>query len=71
VQVSANDGGIDISIDDNGSGYPFAGAFSLDELDLLRIGPGTVKRRVRALNGEMTVESSPGRGSSLRLRIPQ
>jgi len=60
---------VELSVDDDGSGFPFAGAFSLDELEQLRIGPGSIKRRVRALNGELRVESKAGRGASLRVRV--
>jgi signal transduction histidine kinase len=71
IEVSSGNSSVDLAIDDNGGGFPFAGAFNLEELDLLRVGPGTIKRRVRALNGDLTVESTPGRGASLRIHIPQ
>jgi signal transduction histidine kinase len=29
-----------------------------------------VKRRVRSLGGELVVESRPGQGASLKIRIP-
>jgi signal transduction histidine kinase len=71
VQVAAGKGFIEIVVDDNGQGFPFAGAFNLEEMDLLRVGPGSIKRRIRAIGGELTVESTPARGSTLRMRIPQ
>jgi len=37
---------------------------------LLRLGPASLKRRARALNSEMTLESRPGRGAGIKLRIP-
>ena len=63
-------GGIEISIDDDGSGFPFSGAFSLEELEALHLGPVSIKRRVGELGGDLTVESRPGRGASLRIRVP-
>ncbi len=71
VAVERSNGWLQISIDDNGAGFPFGGGFSLDELELLRLGPASIKRRVRTLNGELNVDSSPGHGASLRIRIPQ
>jgi signal transduction histidine kinase len=70
VAVAKSGGGIEITIDDDGCGFPFSGAFSLRELDLLRLGPLSVKRRVHDLGGDLTVESWPGRGASLRARLP-
>lgn len=62
--------GLEISIDDNGHGFPFAGAYSLEELELLRLGPASLKRRARSLNAELMLESRPGRGAGLKFRVP-
>ena len=61
---------LELSVDDNGSGFHFSGVYTLDELELLRLGPASFKRRARALNAEMTLESRPGRGAGLKLRVP-
>jgi len=61
---------IEVSVDDDGSGFPFSGSFSLDELDLLRLGPQSIKRRVRSLGGDLVIESRPGHGASLKIRVP-
>ena len=61
---------LEVSLDDNGQGFLFSGVYSLDELELLRLGPASLKRRARALNSEMTLESRPGRGAGIKLRIP-
>jgi two-component system NarL family sensor kinase len=61
---------LEISIDDNGAGFPFSGAYSLDELDLLRLGPVSLKRRARAVGADLSIESRPGRGAGLKLKIP-
>jgi signal transduction histidine kinase len=70
VSLEKTDKGLDISIEDNGHGFPFAGNYSLEELDLLRLGPASLKRRARSLNAELFLESRPGRGAGLRFRIP-
>ncbi|MBM3775261.1 MAG: hypothetical protein FJW37_08865 [Acidobacteria bacterium] len=70
VALEKNGRTLDLSIDDNGVGFDFSGAYTLDELELLRLGPASVKRRARSLNAEMLLESWPGRGSGLKLKIP-
>ena len=71
VAVVANktENGLEIAIEDNGHGFPFSGTYSLDELDLLRLGPVSIKRRVRTLGGELQLESKPGQGAGLRIRL--
>lgn len=61
---------LEIVIEDDGAGFPFSGTFGLDELELLRLGPMSIKRRVRSLGGDLVLQSRPGRGSGLRVRIP-
>jgi signal transduction histidine kinase len=70
VSLEKSDKGIEISIDDNGHGFPFAGNYTLEELELLRLGPASLKRRARSLNAELALESRPGRGAGLKFRIP-
>jgi len=71
VTVSGDGASLHIEASDNGKGFPFRGAYKLDELDLMKIGPHTIKRRVRDLNGSLMVESRPGEGSRLVIRIPR
>jgi signal transduction histidine kinase len=61
---------LEVGVDDNGVGFQFSGSFSLDELDLLRLGPISLKRRARSLGAEMMLESRPGRGAGIKLRVP-
>ena len=70
LSVGMHDHRIEIKAEDNGSGFPFSGAFTLDELELLRLGPVSIKRRVRMLGGELQLESKPGQGASMQIRIP-
>jgi signal transduction histidine kinase len=70
VAMEKTDRGLEISVDDNGHGFNFAGTYSLEELELLRLGPASLKRRARSLNADLTVESRPGRGAGLKFRIP-
>jgi signal transduction histidine kinase len=70
VAMEKTERGLEISVDDNGHGFSFAGTYSLDELELLRLGPASLKRRARSLSAEMLLESRPGRGAGLKFRIP-
>ena len=62
VAMEKTDRGLEISVDDNGHGFNFAGTYSLEELELLRLGPASLKRRARSLNADMLLESRPGAG---------
>ena len=70
VAVDKENGFFELSVEDDGTGFAFAGIYTLEELELLRLGPVSIRRRVRGLNGEMLLDSQPGRGSSVRIRIP-
>lgn len=70
VSMEKTDRGLEISVDDNGHGFSFAGTYTLEELELLRLGPASLKRRARSLNAELQLESRPGRGAGLKFRIP-
>lgn len=61
---------IEIVVEDKGNGFPFAGAFTLDELDALHTGPISIKRRIRMLGGDLRIESRPGDGAKLTIRVP-
>src|SRR5207248_11493389 len=43
VSIHRADRGLDIVIEDNGHGFPFSGRYTLDELELLRLGPTSIK----------------------------
>ncbi len=70
VNMETTDRGLEISVDDNGHGFAFAGTYNLEELEMLRLGPASLKRRARALNAELQLESRPGRGAGIKVRIP-
>lgn len=70
VSLDRQDGAIILRIEDDGTGFPFSGRFSLEELELLRLGPWSIMRRVRALDGTITVDSHPARGAELEIRLP-
>jgi signal transduction histidine kinase len=70
VGMERNSKTLEISVDDNGRGFQFSGNYSLEELELLRLGPLSLKRRARALNADLLLDSRPGRGAGLKMSIP-
>ena len=70
LRFAAHNGRWRLVVDDDGRGFPFAGRFDLAQLDSERKGPLVIKERVRSLGGEITVESTPGRGSRLEITLP-
>ena len=70
VSVSRDVDFFHVSIQDDGAGFPFSGTYSLDELELLRLGPLSIRQRVRNVHGGLVLESYPGKGSHLKIRVP-
>jgi signal transduction histidine kinase len=70
VGVGKDDNVFELSIEDDGRGFPFSGTYTLEELDLLKRGPVTIRDRVRRMEGEMLLDSEPGRRTLLKIRIP-
>ena len=70
VTIEKTDRGLEISVDDNGHGFNFAGTYTLEELEMLRLGPASLKRRARSLNADLQLDSHPGHGTGLKFRIP-
>ena len=70
VKLWQNDSRVILVVDDNGEGFSFAGRFTGDELDRLRLGPISIKERTRSMGGVLTVESTPGHGSRVTVEVP-
>jgi signal transduction histidine kinase len=70
VAIEKTDRGLEISVDDNGHGFGFAGTYTLEELEMLKLGPASLKRRARSLGADLVLESRPGRGAGIKVRIP-
>jgi signal transduction histidine kinase len=71
VRLSSDDGMWKVTIEDDGSGFPFSGRLSLEQLENQGKGPVVIKERVHLIAGELTIESNPGLGSRLEISIPQ
>ena len=61
----------ELVVDDDGQGFPFSGLLTLDQLDHTRRGPVVIKERVRAIGGQLTIDSDPEQGARLTVTIPR
>ena len=71
VQLLETDGTWELIIEDDGEGFPFAGRVSQPELDSSGRAPSIIRERVRLIHGELTIESKPGHGARIEVRVPQ
>ena len=71
VRLTSESGCWKVVVDDDGKGFDFSGHLNQQELDSGRKGPLIIKERVRAIGGQLTVESAPGFGARLEITVPQ
>lgn len=60
-----------LTVEDDGKGFPFAGRYNQEQMEEVGKGPMIIKERVRLIAGELTVESNPGRGTRLEITVPR
>jgi signal transduction histidine kinase len=70
VRAAAAHGRLKLSIEDDGRGFPFSGRLSHSELTAGNQGPAVIMERVRALGGDISVESRPGQGARIEVAVP-
>ena len=71
VRLGSNPERWQLTIEDDGKGFPFTGSLSLAQMEEMGKGPMIIKERVRLIGGELTVESNPGQGSRLEITVPR
>jgi signal transduction histidine kinase len=71
VRLFSKGGQWKLTVEDDGRGFDFSGRLSQIELDEAHRGPLVIKERVRLIDGELTIESTPGQGSRLEITVPQ
>jgi len=71
VRLSSSDSQWSLTMEDDGNGFPFAGRLTQEELDQMGKGPMIIKERVRLIAGALTVESNPGVGTRLEVKVPK
>jgi signal transduction histidine kinase len=70
VRLAQRSGNLQLTVEDDGKGFSFSGILSNAELETTGKGPAVIRERVRLLAGELTIESTPGHGARLEVRIP-
>jgi len=70
VRMAHRTGSLQLTVEDDGRGFPFSGRLSETELATTGKGPAVIRERVRLLAGELTIESNPGHGARVEVRIP-
>lgn len=71
VQLLEAEGFWELVIEDDGAGFSFSGRVLQNELDAAGRAPAIIRERVRLIDGELTIESRPGRGARIEVRVPQ
>jgi len=71
VQLQQEEESWQLVIEDDGEGFPFSGRMTQAEIDSNGGAPGVIRERVRLIQGELTIESKPGQGSRVEVRVPQ
>ena len=71
VQLLHSGGSWRLIVEDDGTGFPFAGRIAQPELDTAGRAPAIIRERVRLIHGELTIESKPGQGARLEIMVPQ
>ncbi len=69
VRLAANPDNWTLTIEDDGQGFPFEGRLYQDEMETSGKGPMIIQERVRLIAGQLTVESNPGQGARLEVKV--
>ena len=70
VRLAHRTGNVLLTVEDDGRGFSFSGRLSEAELETTGKGPAVIRERVRLLAGELTIESNPGHGARVEVRVP-
>src|SRR5208337_4409737 len=67
VRFGRENGTWKLIVEDDGCGFGFTGRLSLAELEAASLGPRVIRERMRAIGGELVIESVPGCGARLEI----
>ncbi|HST10125.1 MAG TPA: histidine kinase [Terriglobales bacterium] len=71
VRFADNEAQWILTIEDNGRAFPFSGTLSPTDSLGGGKGPTVIMERVRLIEGALTIESNPGQGARLEVRVPK
>ena len=70
IRLAGSGEALELTVADNGKGFPAVGEFADADLRERRIGPRSFHERVQALGGTMTLASSRQHGATLAVSLP-
>jgi signal transduction histidine kinase len=71
VRLASSATNWNLTVEDDGKGFPFAGRYNQQQIEESGKGPMIIKERVGLIAGELTVESNPGQGTRLEVTVPR
>ena len=71
VRLASNPEKWNLTVEDDGRGFPFSGRYNQLQVGESRKGPMIILERVGLIAGELTVESNPGQGTRLEVTVPR
>jgi signal transduction histidine kinase len=71
VRFGVRDGFWTLGIDDDGKGFVIDERLSQADVNARMSGPVMIKERVRAIGGQLAIDSAPGHGTRLNVLVPQ
>ena len=71
VRLGATEQKWNLTMEDDGKGFPFSGRYNMQQMAEARKGPMIIRERVGLIAGELTVESNPGQGTRLEITVPR
>ncbi len=71
VRLGSSVGKWNLTVEDDGKGFPFSGRYNQDQMDAAGKGPMIIKERVGLIAGELTIESNPGQGTRVEVSVPR
>jgi signal transduction histidine kinase len=70
MQMAHHDQWWTMTVQDDGCGFEYSGEFTNAELMNSSKGPAVIKERLKTISGELHIDSAPGRGARLEIRVP-
>ncbi|MGH9788368.1 MAG: histidine kinase [Candidatus Acidiferrales bacterium] len=70
VRLRLEETNLQLVVDDDGRGFPFAGTYTSRALEEQGLMPVSIGEHTRALGGAVTIDSTPGSGATVRVDIP-
>ena len=71
VRLSTSPEQWSLTLEDDGKGFAFSGRLTQEELEQMGKGPMIIKERVSLIAGALTIESNPGLGARLEIKVPR